>query len=107
MTRRRFWAVTAGVTVTVAILGAVVRNQMKVHRGRQARAALLQQRHPVVQEPLSVVQQRRALFEMLQPVAISNCQLERFGEPNDGGYLMCGNLLGAVQSGYSVRDRRL
>ncbi len=77
----------------LAILGAVVRNQVKVYRGRQAAAAL--------------VQQRRALFEMLQPVALSNCRLERFGESNDGGYLMCGNLLAAVQSGYSVRDLRL
>jgi hypothetical protein len=48
-----------------------------------------------------VVDQRRAYFEMLRPVALSNCELERFGEPNDGGYLMCGNLLGRVQSGYS------
>ena len=47
------------------------------------------------------MQQRRALFETLQPVALSNCQLERFGESNDGGYLMCGNLLGGVESGYS------
>jgi hypothetical protein len=41
------------------------------------------------------------LFEMLRPVALSNCQLERFGEAHDGGYLMCGNLLSGVQSGYS------
>ena len=79
----------------------VVRNQMKVSRGRQARAALMQQRHPVVQEPPEVVRRRQALFDMLQPVALANCQLERFGEPNDGGYLMCGNLLDGVQSGYS------
>src|SRR5918994_4781972 len=46
-------------------------------------------------------QQRQALFEMLQPVALSNCQLERFGEAHDGGYLMCSNLLGDVESGYS------
>ena len=101
MTRRRFWLVAAGVTVIVAILGAVVRNQVKVYRGRQARAALMQQRHPVVQQPPAVVQQRQALFDMLQPVALTNCQLERFGEAHDGGYLMCGNLLGGVQSGYS------
>jgi hypothetical protein len=101
VTRRKLWIVTAGVTVIVAVLGLVARNQVKVHRGRQARAALLQQRHPAVPEPASIVEQRRALFEMLRPVALSNCQLERFGESNDGGYLMCGNLLGAVQSGYS------
>lgn len=46
-------------------------------------------------------EQRQALFDLLQPVALSNCQLERFGEPHDGGYLMCGNLLEEVQSGYS------
>lgn len=44
---------------------------------------------------------RQALFDALQPVALSNCDLQRFGEANDGGYLMCANLLGAVQSGYS------
>jgi len=61
----------------------------------------MQQRHPVVQQPPEVVRQRQALFDMLRPVAITNCQLERFGEKHDGGYLMCGNLLGGVQSGYS------
>jgi hypothetical protein len=85
--RSRVWVITAVVTVTVAILGLVARNQLKVYKERQARAA--------------VIEQRRALFELLQPVAITNCQLERFGESNDGGYLMCNNLLGAVQSGYS------
>jgi hypothetical protein len=44
---------------------------------------------------------RRHLFEQLQPVALANCELERFGEPHDGGYLMCGNLLGSVTAGYS------
>lgn len=99
MTKRRLWLVLASVTAIVAVL--VVRNQIKVYRGRQARAALMQQRHPVVPEPAEVVQRRQALFELLQPVAISNCQLERFGEDHDGGYLMCGNLLGGVGSGYS------
>jgi hypothetical protein len=90
------------VIVVAAIAGLVVRNQMKVHRGRQARAALMQQRHPVGPLPAAAIQQQRqALFAMLQPVALANCQLERFGESNDGGYLMCGNLLDDVQSGYS------
>src|SRR6185436_4564010 len=44
---------------------------------------------------------RAELFKLLQPVAVTNCELERFGEPHDGGYLMCGNLLSAVQAGYS------
>jgi hypothetical protein len=101
VTRRRFWLAAAGVTVIVATLGAITRNQIKVYRGRQARAALMKLRHPAVQQSPAEVQQRQALFEMLQPAAITNCQLERFGESNDGGYLMCGNLLGGVQSGYS------
>jgi hypothetical protein len=44
---------------------------------------------------------RRKLFQEIQPVRLTNCDLERFGEANDGGYLMCANLLGAVQSAYS------
>lgn len=44
---------------------------------------------------------RRELFAEIQPVALRNCTLERFGEPHDGGYLVCGNLLTGVQSGYS------
>ncbi|MGH9371864.1 MAG: hypothetical protein ACRD15_10075 [Vicinamibacterales bacterium] len=99
MTRRRIWLIAA--VVIAAILGAVVRNQVKVYRGRQARAALTRQRHPVVQQPHAVVQQRQALFDMLRPVALTNCELKRFGETHDGGYLMCGNLLGGAGAAYS------
>ncbi len=115
VTRGRFGLITAAVTVAVVIVGLVVRNQVKVYRGRQARAVATQQRQPAVQQlpagdsqraaavqqPLTPVEQREALFHMLQPVALANCQLERFGETHDGGYLMCGNLLQDVQSGYS------
>ncbi len=101
MSKHRLWLVAAGVAVIIAILGAVVLNQVKVYRGRQARAALRQQRHPVVPQPPEVVRQRQALFDMLQPVALTNCQLERFGEAHDGGYLMCGNLLAGAQAAYS------
>jgi len=44
---------------------------------------------------------RQALLEDLQPVTLANCELKRFGEPNDGGYLLCANLLTDVQSAYS------
>lgn len=44
---------------------------------------------------------RQALLAQLQPVALTNCELKRFGEANDGGYALCANLLGAVQGGYS------
>ena len=46
-------------------------------------------------------QHRQALFDLLQPVVLSNCEFVRLGEPNDGGYLMCGNLLDRVEAGYS------
>ena len=84
---RRRWLSAVAVALLVVIIGAVVRNQVKVYRNRQIGAN--QARIP------------RSLFEMLQPIALTNCQLERFGEAHDGGYLMCGNLLGQVQSVYS------
>jgi hypothetical protein len=91
--RRRLRLIT-GVTLTVVVLGLVVRNQVKVYRNRQARAVAERQR--------SFDQsQRRILYDLLQPVSLSNCRLERFGEAHDGGYLMCANLLTAVESGYS------
>ncbi len=48
---------------------------------------------------------RQRLLLELQPVTLKNCTLERIGSANDGGYLMCANLLGDVQSAYSVRHR--
>jgi Methyltransferase FkbM domain len=87
VTQDRMRVIAAGVIVTVTTLAFVVKNQVKVYRGRQARAAS--------------IQQRQALFDMLQPVALTNCVLERFGETHDGGYLMCSNLLNGVQTGYS------
>ena len=44
---------------------------------------------------------RQRLFHLIQPVSLANCQLERFGEAHDGGYLMCANLLSEVQGAYS------
>jgi hypothetical protein len=46
-------------------------------------------------------QARDFLFAELQPVKLANCELKRYGEKNDGGYLLCGNLLGDVKSAYS------
>ena len=44
---------------------------------------------------------RQELFALVQPVALKNCTLERFGEDHDGGYLVCGNLLKDVKGAYS------
>lgn len=100
MTRRRL-AVAAGLALLLAAAGLVARNQIKVHRNRQARFAAMQAAHPRVPVPPEVTAYRQALFDLLQPVALSNCELQRFGEPNDGGYLMCANLMGAARAAYS------
>ena len=56
---------------------------------------------PVVKAHHREEQVRRLLLEELQPVRLTNCDLQRFGEPNDGGYLLCANLLGGARAGYS------
>jgi len=85
LARRRFWLIVGAIAV-IAIAATIAREQIKPRAARQTDAT---------------VDSRHAYFEMLQPVALTNCELQRFGEPNDGGYLMCGNLLGGIQSGYS------
>jgi hypothetical protein len=44
---------------------------------------------------------RQALFDELRPVRLENCDLARYGSPNDGGYLMCENLASGVAAAYS------
>jgi hypothetical protein len=44
---------------------------------------------------------RVALFEELKPVTLKNCHLKRYGGANDGGYLMCENLIQGIQTAYS------
>jgi hypothetical protein len=51
--------------------------------------------------PAQTIEIRRLLLDEIQPVKLSNCELQRFGEANDGGYLLCGNLLTGVRSAYS------
>ena len=85
-TRRRLWF-RGALLVALLIVGLVVRNQVKVYWNRQGAAA--------------ITLNRQVLFDLLQPIALANCQLERFGDAHDGGYLLCANLLEAVESGYS------
>jgi hypothetical protein len=84
MTRIR---IAVEVAVIAAIIGVVVISCGRAHTEHRDAS--------VPADP------RQAYFQMLQPVALTNCELQRFGEPNDGGYLMCGNLLSRVQSAYS------
>ena len=44
---------------------------------------------------------REAILTELQPVVLKNCTLKRFGSENDGGYLMCENLIEPLDTGYS------
>jgi hypothetical protein len=56
---------------------------------------------PLLRPPLTARQIRSQLLMELQPVALKNCTMRRFGSPNDGGYLMCDNLLDHLESAYS------
>jgi hypothetical protein len=56
---------------------------------------------PLVGPKPSAHQLRQQLLAELQPVALRNCTLRRFGSANDGGYLMCENLFGNAASAYS------
>jgi len=53
---------------------------------------------PVPPEPRQI---RQALLDELRPVTLKNCTLKRFGSANDGGYLMCENLIAGFESAYS------
>jgi hypothetical protein len=70
----------------------------KKYRPGPAEPAQAQAGPQIAQTP---AQARQLLFAELQPVRLVNCDLRRFGEPHDGGYLMCANLLASVQAGYS------
>lgn len=97
MRRNRPW-MGAALVVAIIALSAVLHHQLTVYqerRGREARARALSEM------PSSAEGMRQALFAALQPVALRNCTLHRFGEANDGGYLMCANLLAGIESGYS------
>jgi len=88
--RSRVVAWAAGATVVTAIAIALT-----LIRSEPVRS------DPPAPPPGRNIAIRNALFAEIQPVTLANCELERFGEPHDGGYLLCGNLLGAVESGYS------
>jgi len=44
---------------------------------------------------------REAILAELQPVVLKNCTFARFGSTNDGGYLMCQNLIEPIDAAYS------
>ncbi|HEX6163658.1 MAG TPA: hypothetical protein VFZ31_09850 [Vicinamibacterales bacterium] len=44
---------------------------------------------------------RQALYDAFEPVKVTNCELQRFGDAHDGGYLLCANWLPGAQVAYS------
>jgi hypothetical protein len=44
---------------------------------------------------------RESILAELQSVALKNCTFKRFGSANDGGYLMCENLIEPIDAAYS------
>lgn len=44
---------------------------------------------------------RETILAELQPVALKNCTFKRFGSANDGGYVMCENLIEPIDAAYS------
>lgn len=87
MRTRRASFVTIAVVVIAAIVGGIGGQQLRRYQFRAGKTA--------------TPKQRKLLFDLLQPTAVTNCDLQRFGEPHDGGYLMCGNLFEEAQSAYS------
>jgi hypothetical protein len=103
---RRVTAVVAAVLLVTAI-GLVIHNQVRVARKRAESAAhadagrLGRAADARIVVPDERVRSRAPLVAELQPVTLSNCYLARIGGPNDGGYLMCANLIAGLESAYS------
>jgi hypothetical protein len=68
------------VIVALALAALIVADFVREARGRRLRETILAE---------------------LQPVALKNCTLKRFGSANDGGYLMCENLIESIDAAYS------
>jgi len=83
--------------VVVLALGAALLGvkRMQDNRARDVAAA----KAAAVEAVAAPVRAR--LFAAIQPVTVANCELARYGNSFDGGYVVCANLLGAVKGGYS------
>jgi hypothetical protein len=79
--RKQSWIRIMFVVIALAAAGVVVTGEI----GRSAAERKL----------------REAILAELQPVVLKNCTLKRFGSPNDGGYLMCENLIEPLDAAYS------
>jgi hypothetical protein len=66
-----------------------------------AMALLLSGCIPPTVRSSSVRHVRRELFAALRPSKLINCQLRRYGDERDGGYLLCENLVAQSKVAYS------
>src|SRR5262245_6297183 len=88
--------------VVLAIAVATAAGWRRYHAKPPERPIATHANSPVPPAPtVDATRVRELLFAELQPVLLKNCVLKRFGEPHDGGYLFCANLLKGVESGYS------
>jgi hypothetical protein len=86
MTSRRLLWIGAAIVIVAVMTGfAVSQRRSTAPAAPRTRAEIL----------------RSELFAEIQPVRVANCDLERFGEPHDGGYPLCANLLSRIKAGYS------
>jgi hypothetical protein len=81
--------------------GDVMRAAAAILRGAVIGAILLGVWLAARPRPVTARQIRQQLFAEVQPIALKNCTLQRVGSRGDGGYLMCAELFGNVQSAYS------
>ena len=93
MSRTKVWVVVA---IALCVAAGVGWRQLRTPAPAPPEAIIVHAKGPSPNDRL-----RRSLLAELQPVALTNCELKRFGEANDGGYVLCANLLGSVQAGYS------
>ncbi len=100
MKQRIAWTVIAALVVIVVI--AVVQRRVADTGGRGPEDPIQKAVNEAARPFRATDRQfRQTLWDELQPVVLANCEFERMGEAYDGGYLMCGNLLGEVEAGYS------
>lgn len=90
--RHTWWEIPAAAVVAMLAVGAAFRGVKSVEADRVREAAAAE---------AAAVDARIRLFAAIQPVRVTNCELARYGNSFDGGYLVCANLLGAVKSAYS------
>ena len=97
MKRSPIWLLVVALAAVVAALAG-----WRLHHVRpRERPTVVEAKPPLPSPAPNPAVIRTALFDELQPIRLTNCQLKRFGEKHDGGYLLCANLLKGVESGYS------